>query len=91
MAWGGNQNYGNHAVGILGDFVVWYPELSDAAETRWGDYVSVRRNTPNTLMFDASGYAVFKQTPPATGNRYDPYYIQFGRDSTVNGGGPPIP
>ena len=89
LAWGGNQNYGNHAVGILGDFVVWYPELSDAAETRWGDYVSVRRNTPNTLMFDASGYAVFKQTPPATGNRYDPYYIQFGRDSTVNG--TPIP
>ena len=86
LAWGGNQNFGNHAVGILGDFVVWYPELSDTAITRWGDYVSVRRNTPKTLMFDASGYAVFKQTPPATGIRFDPYYIQFGRDSVVNGG-----
>ncbi|MCA1613070.1 MAG: hypothetical protein LC800_02715 [Acidobacteria bacterium] len=84
LAWGGNQNFGNHAVGMLGDFVVWYPELSDAAITRWGDYVSVRRNAPNPLMFDASGYAVFRQTPPATGVRFDPYYIQFGRNSVVN-------
>jgi len=79
LAWGGNQNWGNHAVGFLGDFIVWYPEASDAAITRWGDYVSVRRNVPNPLMFDASGYAVFKQTPPATGVRFDPYYLQFGR------------
>ena len=86
LAWGGNQNWGNNAVGILGDFIVWYPELSDTAITRWGDYVSVRQNTPSTLLFDASGYAVFVQTPPATGVRFDPYYIQFGRNSVVNGG-----
>jgi hypothetical protein len=86
LAWGGNQNWGNNAVGILGDFIVWYPELSDTAITRWGDYDSVRRNTPNSMMFDASGYAVFKQTPPASGIRFDPYYIQFGRNSVVNGG-----
>ncbi len=91
LAWGGNQNWGNNAVGILGDFIVWYPELSDTAITRWGDYVSVRRNTPYTLMFDASGYAVFNQTPPATGIRFDPYYIQFGRNSVVNGGSEPGP
>lgn len=91
LAWGGNQNWGNNAVGILGDFIVWYPELSDTAITRWGDYVSVRRNTPSTLLFDASGYAVFKQTPPATGIRFDPYYIQFGRNSVVNGGSGPVP
>lgn len=88
LAWGGNQNYGNHAVGILGDFIVWYPELSDAAISRWGDYVSVRRNSPNGRLYDASGYAVFKNTAPATGTRFDPYYIQFGRDSVVNGGSP---
>jgi hypothetical protein len=79
LGWGGNQDWGNHAVGFLGDFVVWYPEKADAAITRWGDYVSVRRNVPDPLMFDASGYAVFKQTPPATGVRFDPYYLQFGR------------
>jgi hypothetical protein len=88
LAWGGNANFGNHAVGILGDFIVWYPELSDAANPRWGDYVSVRRNAPNDRLWDASGYAVFKNTAPATGNRFDPYYIQFGRDSVVNGGSP---
>lgn len=88
LAWGGKQNYGNHAVGILGDFVVWYPELSDAANARWGDYVSVRRNSPNGRLYDASGYAVLKNTPPTPGQRSDPYYIQFGRDSVVNGGAP---
>ena len=88
LAWGGNQNWANHAVGILGDFVVWYPELSDTAINRWGDYVSVRRNTPSSMLFDASGYAVFRQTPPATGVRFDPYYILFGRNSVVNGGTP---
>lgn len=88
LAWGGNLNFGNHAVGILGDFIVWYPELSDAANARWGDYVSVRRNAPNARLYDASGYAVFKRPAPAVGNRFDPYYIQFGRDSVVNGGSP---
>jgi hypothetical protein len=88
LAWGGNQNFGNHAVGILGDFIVWYPELSDAANARWGDYVSVRRNAPNGRLYDASGYAVFKQTAPAVGTRFDPYYIRFGRDSVINGGSP---
>ncbi len=87
LAWGGNQDWGNHAVGFLGDFIVWYPEASDTAITRWGDYVSVRRNVPDPLLFDASGYAVLKQTPPATGIRFDPYYIQFGRPAA---GGSPI-
>jgi hypothetical protein len=88
LAWGGNQDYGNHAVGFLGDFIVWYPEASDAAITRWGDYVSVRRNVPEPNTFDASGYAVFKQTPPATGIRFEPYYIQFRRPPAP--GGSPI-
>jgi hypothetical protein len=86
LAWGGGAFNGNHAVGILGDFVLWYPELSTAAVTRWGDYVSVRRNAPQSLLYDASGYAIVPQAPPGTGTRADPYYIQFGRDSVVNGG-----
>ncbi|HSK73399.1 MAG TPA: hypothetical protein VK892_17005, partial [Pyrinomonadaceae bacterium] len=86
LAWGGRNFYGNHAVGIMGDFVVWYPELSDAAISRWGDYVSCRRANPQSRMFAASGYAVFNNTPPATGTRFDPYYILFGRESVVNGG-----
>ena len=92
LAWGGNSFYGNNAVGILGDFIVWYPELSDAdVAARFGDYFNVARNTPNSLLFDASGYAVLKNTPPVTGTRFDPYYIQFGRDFVVNGGSPRPP
>ena len=88
LAWGGKNNFGNHAVGILGDFIVWYPELSDTAISRWGDYVSVRRNAPNGRLYDASGYAVFKNEPPVGQTRFDPYYIQFGRDSVVKRGAP---
>ena len=72
LAWGGKNNFGNHAVGILGDFIVWYPELSDTAISRWGDYVSVRRNAPNGRLWDASGYAVFKNEPPVGQTRFDP-------------------
>jgi hypothetical protein len=89
LGWGGNSFYGNNAVGILGDFVVWYPELSTISNSsRYGDYFNVARSTPNSPLFDASGYAVLKNTPPATGQRFDPYYIQFGRNSIVNGGSP---
>lgn len=50
------------------------------------DYFSVSRNPGNPLLYDASGYAVLTQAPPATGWYFDPYYIQFGRDSVANGG-----
>src|SRR4029077_3392219 len=33
ISWGGGQDYGSHAVGILGDFVVWYGEESQATAT----------------------------------------------------------
>ena len=91
LGWGGNTYYGNNAVGILGDFVVWYPELSTISNaSRYGDYFNVARNNPNSPLFDASGYAVLKNTPPAVGQRFDPYYIQFGRNSIVNGGAPNV-
>lgn len=42
LGWGGNSYYGNNAVGILGDFVVWYPELSTISNSsRYGDYFNV--------------------------------------------------
>jgi hypothetical protein len=67
-----------------------YPELSTASpvasQTRLGDYFSVARNPSNSLLYDASGYAVLKQPVPATGWYFDPYYIQFGRDSVAKGG-----
>jgi hypothetical protein len=80
LVWGAaNTNYMSHAVGIAGDFIVCYPELSTAwpvaSQIRLGDYFSVSRNPSNSLLYDASGYAVLKQPAPATGWYFDPYYI----------------
>ncbi len=86
LMWGGNQNWGNNAVGIWGDFIVWYPELSDTAITRAGDYLACRRASPDATLWDASGYAVKKNSSFTTGFLFDVYYIQFGRNSNVNGG-----
>ncbi|MDD5581296.1 MAG: hypothetical protein PHY16_18755 [Methylobacter sp.] len=86
LGWGGNKFYANSAVGILGDFVVWYPELSDIATTRWGDYVSVRQASPQSGMFAGFGYAILKDSTKTAGYRFDPFYILFGRNSVVNPG-----
>jgi hypothetical protein len=69
LGWGGRPadntdgNYGSSAAGFLGDFVLYYNELSDATiaftktdmmgkiagpYTRFGDFFSVRRAGPNT-------------------------------------------
>jgi hypothetical protein len=85
LGWGGKNFYANSAVGILGDFVVWYPELSDRATTRWGDYVTARQASPQTGMFAGFGYAILKDSS-ATGFHFDPFYILFGRNSVVNPG-----
>lgn len=79
LGWGGNNDYANHAVGILGDFVVWFSELSDAGVTRWGDYVTARRCSPDSDLFAGVGYATLANTPPATGIRVNTRYTVFGR------------
>lgn len=89
LAWGGGKKYyASFAVGILGDFVVWYSEASDATDAtnsgagsngRWGDYVTCRRAHPDGNLYSGTGYAVLKKTPPATGTQFNPRYILFGR------------
>jgi hypothetical protein len=80
LGWGGGGTaYANHAVGILGDFVVWFSELSDAALTRWGDYVTARQCSPAAEQFAGVGYAVLANAPPATGVRINTRYVVFGR------------
>ncbi|HME25829.1 MAG TPA: hypothetical protein VKI44_31600 [Acetobacteraceae bacterium] len=92
LAWGGKTFDANSAVGILGDFVVWYPEASTFSTTRWGDYVSVRQASPQTSLFAGFAYAILKDTTTTAGFRFDPYYLLFGRNSIINpgGGGGPI-
>jgi hypothetical protein len=87
LGWGGKTFYANSAVGILGDFVVWYPELSDISTTRWGDYVTARQASPQTSLFAGFGYAILKDSTVTAGLRFDPFYLLFGRNSIINPGG----
>ena len=88
LGWGGNKTfYANSAVGILGDFIVWYPELSDISTTRWGDYVTARQASPQTSLFAGFGYAILTDGTTTAGFRFEPFYILFGRNSIINPGG----
>jgi hypothetical protein len=87
LGWGGKSFYANSAVGILGDFIVWYPELSDISTIRWGDYVTARQASPQTSLFAGFGYAILKDSTTTAGYRFEPFYILFGRNSIVNPGG----
>ncbi len=86
VAWGGGKSYGSHAVGIFGDFVVWYGEASEMTSavlspTRFGDYVHVRLAEPDRRFFSAFGYSVRKDTsttPPTETPHY--LYVEFGRE-----------
>ncbi len=87
LGWGGKNDNANCAVGILGDFVVWYPETSTASTARWGDYVTARQASPQTNLFAGFGYAILKDATTTAGVKFDPFYILFGRNSIVNPGG----
>jgi hypothetical protein len=56
LAWGGGTYYGSHAVGILGDFVVWYGDKSDATVLR--DKVDDSGN----IVKDAKGNPIADKT-----------------------------
>jgi hypothetical protein len=87
LAWGGGSSaYGSHAVGILGDFVVWYGEASQLTSTylsptRFGDYLHVRLAQPDTRFFSAFGYAVLKDSTSSPPEKIDYFYVEFGRDT----------
>ena len=88
LGWGGGGSFdANSAVGIMGDFVVWYRNGSTWTHTRWGDYVTVRRASPDERFFAGFGYVIYQDTTATAGYRFDPYYVLFGRKSFVP---PPI-
>jgi hypothetical protein len=43
VAFGGSSDFADAAFGIIGDFVVWFQNASDAVVKRWGDYITIRR------------------------------------------------
>jgi hypothetical protein len=87
LGWGGKAFDADSAVGILGDFVVWYPEASTLSTARWGDFVTARQASPQTSLFAGFGYAILQDTTTTAGVRFDPFYVLFGRQSIINPGG----
>ena len=77
LEWGGVTTEAHHAVGFMGDFVVYYPRLSTTTNPRNGDYVTIRRYYEDGRMFAAAGYTT--QTNATGGSFSDVHYILFGR------------
>jgi hypothetical protein len=74
VGFGGGPWHGNHAVGVWGDFVVYYPALSTRSVTRWGDYNTSRRSGANPREWVAGGYTL---QADGSGNITVPHYIRF--------------
>ena len=77
IAFGSGGFYPSSAVGVWGDFVVYYPRLSTRCITRWGDYNHSRRATSNAAEWIAGGYTNEKNS--TGGSIVIPHYIRFGR------------
>ena len=86
LGWGGGNTFnGNTAVGIMGDFVVWYRDGSTWSTNRWGDYVTARRSGTNDQLFGGFGFVT---TGNSTANyAFEPFYVLFGRKSATGDGG----
>lgn len=88
LGWGGGGSFhANTAVGIMGDYVVWYRDGSTWTHTRFGDYVSARQAFPDRRLFAGFGYVILQDGTTTAGYRFDPYYVLFGRQSAIE---PPI-
>jgi hypothetical protein len=73
LGWGGGSFFASSAVGILGDFIVWYSESSTSCRDRWGDYTMIR---PAYSGENATDYASFIYSLVGT---FNPRYVLFGR------------
>jgi hypothetical protein len=78
LEWGGGGNYENHVAGFWGDYVVYETTNSAVGTTRFGDYVTIRRNTADPSKFDAFGYGLNQPSPPGSAVP-DVHYIVFSR------------
>ena len=77
IAFGSGGFYPSSSVGVWGDFVVYYPRLSNRCITRWGDYNHSRRAASNGAEWIAGGYTNDKD---GSGNSIViPHYLRFGR------------
>jgi hypothetical protein len=81
LGWGGKKNDADAAMGILGDYVVWYRDGSNITTSRWGDFVTVRPAQRQRGKFAGFGYYTLADKADVTKCYYNPYYVLFGRKS----------
>jgi hypothetical protein len=81
LGWGGASNHANCAMGIIGDFVVWFQNGSTRTVQRYGDYLTTRPAERNRGLFGGYGYYVTSVSGDANSCTYHPIYVRYGRAS----------
>ncbi len=81
LGWGGAGDNANCAMGIMGDFVVWFQDGSTRTVRRFGDYLTTRRAERNHNLFGGWGYFVTEVTGHPDRCDYHPFYVRYGRAS----------
>ena len=81
LGWGGKTNHANCAMGIIGDFVVWFQNGSTRTVQRYGDYLTTRPAERNRKRFSGYGYFVTSVSGDASKCKYNPIYVRYGRAS----------
>ena len=73
LGWGGAANHANCAMGIIGDFVVWFRDDSTRTVQRFGDYLTTRPGPSATAASSAAwGYFVTEVPGDANSCTYQP-------------------
>ena len=87
LEYGGNGHYENHVVGFWGDFIVYLTTGTNVGITRFGDYVTLRREPPTNAnpgnLFSAYGYGLNSIPPPGSGTMTDIRHVLFGRPAST--------
>lgn len=73
VAFGGGTFNASSGVGVWGDFVIYYPRLSDTSQNNYGHYHTARRAGADSMQWVGAGY-----THNSTGGVL-PYYVRFSR------------
>jgi hypothetical protein len=81
LGWGGPSDHANCAMGIIGDFVVWFRDGSTRTVQRFGDYLTTRPARRNRSLFGAWGYWVTEVPGDSSRCTYNPFYARYGRSS----------
>lgn len=71
VAFGGGPYNASSGVGVWGDFVIYYPRLSDLSQNNYGHYHTARRSGSDQSQWVGAGY-----THQANGSVL-PYYVRF--------------